>query len=100
MKKTFSIGVFLSVLLLFSCNEKKSDTEFEINGTIADYASQSVYLDQVGPMGATFLDSTRTDAEGKFSLLHPADSNQLFSIRLANNQSLIFLTLPTNSSIN
>jgi thiol-disulfide isomerase/thioredoxin len=97
MKKTFPIGIFLSLLLLFSCNGKKSDSEFEINGTIADYPESSVYLDRVGPVESMTIDSTKTDAQGKFSLRHPADSNQLFSIRLANNQSLIFV--PLNHSL-
>ncbi|MEY3444810.1 MAG: hypothetical protein RLZZ519_3091 [Bacteroidota bacterium] len=97
MKKAVSICAFFSLLLLFSCNGSKSDSEFEITGTIADYPESAVYLDRVGPVEAVTIDSTKTDAQGKFSLRHPVDSNQVFALRLANNQSM--LLVPENGVV-
>nr|MBP6723043.1 DUF4369 domain-containing protein [Bacteroidia bacterium] len=93
MKKTVSIGVLLSILLLFSCNQPKSESEFEIEGTIAEYPEGAVFLDLVGPTGFQTVDSTKTDSEGKFSLRHPADSNQIFTLRLSNNQSMMLVPM-------
>ncbi|MBK9448705.1 MAG: AhpC/TSA family protein [Bacteroidetes bacterium] len=93
MKKTVSIGALLSILLLFSCNQPKSESEFEIEGTIAEYPEGAVFLDLVGPTGFQTVDSTKTDSEGKFSLRHPADSNQIFTLRLSNNQSMMLVPM-------
>ena len=104
MKKLTNIAFILLILLAFGCETESTVEGFEISGAIKGHENAQIYLDRYNPYGNEHLDSMATDAQGHFSFTHANPSDQLYLLRLPNNQSVMFfpelgkLKLSTNLS--
>jgi hypothetical protein len=93
MKNQLSIALALLIVLSWGCGSPSSNG-FEVSGTIKGYSNSAVYLNRVLPTGNKLLDSTQTDAAGKFKLTTPAPNEGIYTLKLASNQSLFLYASP------
>ncbi|MGZ5190096.1 MAG: redoxin domain-containing protein [Flavisolibacter sp.] len=85
MKKAFHI---LILIILISCNEKKSQT-FKVEGQLVNIKAQTVYLEENGVERSrpVVVDSATVDKNGKFALHANSAEEKLYSIRADEDQS-------------
>ncbi len=85
------------ILNFFSCSE--SQKKFSINGNIDHLASGSrIYLDEMEYNKVTTLDTTKSDASGKFSFTGFISHPGLYRVRYGNDNS-IFLVMDERTSM-
>ena len=83
---------FIIGLLLASCNQ---GSKFNIEGTVADGAGKTIYLEKAGISQEAIIDSAKIAKDGEFQFSQPAVSYpEFFRLRL-NNQTI---TLGVDSS--
>lgn len=90
------INAVLAVMVLVSCKNSKSKNQFEVDGTITNGISSTIYLEEVpmATMQRIVVDSSTIGKDGKFSLHANSDQESVFNLRLAGG------TYPFTSIIN
>ncbi|MCX6290830.1 MAG: TlpA disulfide reductase family protein [Bacteroidetes bacterium] len=100
MKILSTIGLLLSgtVILLFSCKQKGDDKQGTISGKLTNSGNTMVYLERFDDKGEYILDSSKTDAEGNFTLGNKATEKDYYVIR-TDKSNMVFLLLDGKENI-
>lgn len=88
MKSLIKVALLIVSIFFLGCEPEKSAESFQIIGKINGHSNATIYLDRYNPYGNELLDSAKTDGNGNFELSHPNPNNQLFLLRMPNNQSV------------
>lgn len=91
MKNLKHTAFLLLLIFAFGCQTESTVDGFEIEGTIKGHENAKIYLDRYNPYGNDHLDSMVTNSQGEFKFAHGNTMDQLFLLRLPNNQSLMFV---------
>lgn len=87
MKKSL---LFLSIVGLFVTACHRND-RFEVSGVVKDAAGEKLYLDQVGLMKTTTLDSVKLQADGSYSFKAPRPAYpDFYDLRLGTTKRITF----------
>lgn len=76
----------LGTALLVSCGGETSpvNTNFELKGTLSNaVGGETIYLEELSPMGKIMLDSTSLDEKGNFAFTHAAPSAGFYRIKMS-----------------
>lgn len=88
--KTHKLLLFSTVALLFcACNDNKS---FTIGGQIDGGAHKTLWLEEISPEGALFIDSIRTDGKGRFKYRYRMPYRSLYNLHTSADNYIV--TLP------
>jgi thiol-disulfide isomerase/thioredoxin len=83
---------FASLLfVLFSCESSIQSQGFQVNGTLKNAVNETIYLDFLTMTDAQTLDTTKTDANGKFTFSGMVKEYGLCRIRTVDNKAWLFL---------
>ena len=82
MKKITSF--LFSVILLASCgNDKNKKTDFELKGTLSNVTGgETIYLEELSPMGKLLLDSARVDEKGNFAFTQASPTAGFYRVKI------------------
>lgn len=88
MKRT---TLFLAAALLLVLTGCKHDT-FTISGTLDGGAGKTIWLEEIAPEGALFIDSIRLDSKGRFSYKYRMPYRSLYNLHTSEGNYIV--TLP------
>ena len=86
MKKAFLLTL-LSILLLVSCKNKS----FTITGDLQGGENKVVWIEELSPKGAIFIDSIHTDSIGHFTYKYTSPYHTLYNIHTSENNYIVLL---------
>jgi len=84
-------------LYLISCG--KSNSSFQVKGSIANLPSQTIFLEEMGVAGDVIVDSTKPDKDGNFTLQAKNEEATLYRIKFSDNAFIIFSTAKNDITI-
>lgn len=90
MKNPILLFSFL-LIVLFSCESSVQSQGFSINGVLKNAVNETIYLDYLTMTDAKTLDTTKTDANGKFAFSGIVKEYGLVRIRTVDNNAWLFL---------
>ena len=90
MKNPFLILITI-LMVLISCESSIQSQGFTVNGVIKNTANETIYLDFLTMTDAQTLDTTKTDANGKFSFSGIVKEYGLVRVRTVDNKAWLFL---------
>ncbi len=81
------IFVAVVVIALVGCNSESSEKKFEVNGTVINSNSKTIYLDEMpmATMQRMVADSAEIGKNGKFTLKTTMEESRVYSIRVGDN---------------
>lgn len=86
------IIIFTAILMvLFSCESSVQSQGFTVNGVLKEAVNETIYLDYLTMTDAQTLDTTKTDANGKFSFSGMVKEYGLVRVRTIDNRAWLFL---------
>ncbi len=94
-KYVFIIPILTTIF--FSCSSNKNN--FEVKGTIKNYKSDKIYLSRLTTTKKILIDSTQTDASGKF-ILSGKIAEPAFFVLYTPNSDYIHLIIHPKDKIN
>ncbi|MEI6312632.1 MAG: TlpA disulfide reductase family protein [Bacteroidota bacterium] len=90
MKNPILLFSFL-LIVLFSCESSVQSQGFSINGVLKNAVNETIYLDYLTMTDAKTLDTTQTDANGKFAFSGIVKEYGLVRVRTVDNNAWLFL---------
>lgn len=70
--------------VLYSCNDSKNSSGFELKGTLQNSKGESVYLEKLSQSGTMVVDSATIDDKGDFLLNNYSPSVGFYRLRISN----------------
>ena len=95
--RSFIHYLIVASLFLISCG--KSNSSFQVKGSIQNLPTQTIFLEEMGVAGDVIVDSTKADKEGNFTLQAKNEEATLYRIKFSDNAFIIFSTADKDISI-
>lgn len=93
--------VLISTLVITSCNNSSSSKQFEVSGKIINSGAKMIYLEEVpmATMQKIVVDSSPISKDGNYSLKSKATEENIFNLRLDQDQFPLTSVINDNSKI-
>ncbi len=83
MKKIFFVAPLAALLFACGGNDTAKNTGFELKGTLTNAAGgETIYLEELSPIGKVLLDSTKLDEKGNFAFTHAAPTAGFYRVMI------------------
>lgn len=80
---------FLILLLLCSCGSKKNTITIE--GTLANGAGKTIFIEEMSPDDRIFLDSVSLDRKGHFKFSYPMPYKTFYNVHVSDGDYVVLL---------
>jgi peroxiredoxin len=95
--KSLFYSLLILSLFLISCG--KSNSSFQVKGSILNLPIQTIFLEEMGVAGDVIVDSVKSDKDGNFILQAKNEEATLYRIKFSDNAFIIFSTSDKDISI-
>lgn len=82
------LAALLAALLSTACGHKNS---FTIQGTLADGAGKTLYIEEISPTEVIFIDSVRLDSKGQFSYTYDMPYESIYTLHATPTDYIMFI---------